>query len=420
MAAVLLACAGQVATATDVTPSARVVRGVVVRERPTTASAPVGGLRPGDKAVVVEDLPGWWRVRLPDGATGYVSKAWTVVVAEAPPSQPLSATAPTWKVHVIDVGTGLAVFVEGPGFAMLYDAGSQDDLAMGRDNRVVAYIHAVRPDLTTLDHVVLSHPHKDHVELMPDVFDRYAVRDVWDSGALNPTRGYCRFLKKVLAEPGVRYHDAIATGGVRLAVFPSGECKGRLSIPQSTMMTADPIALGPGASMSILYRNAERHSDPNENTVVVRLDLGGYRILLAGDAEAGGRDPVDTPPTRGSIEWSLLGCCKAALKADVLIVGHHGSLTSSRRPFLDAVGASIFVISSGPHPYQSVQLPDAGIVTELRGRGQVFSTKEGDEECLTATAKVGPDEDESPGGCTNVLVTVGPLGVGAAVVRPAD
>ena len=37
----------------------------------------------------------------------------------------------------IDVGTGLAVFVEGPGFTLLYDGGSNDDIADGADNRLV-------------------------------------------------------------------------------------------------------------------------------------------------------------------------------------------------------------------------------------------------------------------------------------------
>src|SRR3546814_3981510 len=77
------------------------------------------------------------------------------------------------------------------------------------------------------------------------------------------------------------------------------------------------------------------------NSVVVRLDLGSRRILLAGDAEGGERKPPSEPPESGSVEAKLIACCAADLKSDVLIVGHHGSLTSSRRAFLDAVGASI-------------------------------------------------------------------------------
>jgi beta-lactamase superfamily II metal-dependent hydrolase len=71
-------------------------------------------------------------------------------------------------------------------FNLLYDGGSNDDLARGASNRVVAYLKAIDPTLTTINHVVLSHPHRDHVELLPDVISAYTVNDVWDSGAVNP------------------------------------------------------------------------------------------------------------------------------------------------------------------------------------------------------------------------------------------
>jgi hypothetical protein len=41
----------------------------------------------------------------------------------------------------------------------------------------------------------------------------------------------------------------------------------------------------------------------------------------------------------------------------------------------------------------------------------VLSTASGDEECLSKEAKVGPDADESPGGCSNVLVKIDAAGV---------
>ena len=60
------------------------------------------------------------------------------VPGEAPP-------AGTYVVHSIDVGTGLSIFVEGTDFTLLYDAGSNDDTARAPDNRVIAYLKAVRP-----------------------------------------------------------------------------------------------------------------------------------------------------------------------------------------------------------------------------------------------------------------------------------
>lgn len=401
-------CAIGGASAQDaVSPSDRVRRNVVVRAEPTTESPALGRLEPGDQVELAGEAPGWYRIRLPDGREGFVSKVWTVLV-EAP--EPPAGAGGPFRVHVIDVGTGLAVFAEGPGFALLYDAGSQDDLADGSENRVVAYIRAVRPDLRVLDHVILSHPHKDHLELMPDVFDAFEVRNVWESGRVNRTAGYCRFLRKVAAEPGVLYHDALGSDAVRTVTFTGSSCNGPVSVAQAGQMTAAPVALGPDAQMSMLYRDAHPYSDPNGNSVVVRLDLGPRRVLLTGDAEGGDREPTTTLPRSNSIEGRMLACCRPDLAADVLVVGHHGSLTSSRNAFLDAVGADIYAVSSGPHPYSGVVLPDDEVMEELASRGRVFRTDVEDDQCETAAAKIGPDADESPGGCSNILVEIGSAG----------
>lgn len=408
------------ALAADITPSDRVKRNVVLRAGPDGDAAALGALFPGEKAELLDEVPGWYHVRLPDGRSGYLSKVWTIEIAEEGPPLAGEAAGPL-KVHVIDVGTGLAIFIEGPGFTMLYDAGSQDDLATGPDNRVVAYIKAVRPDVQAIDHLVLSHPHKDHLELMPDVFDRFEIRNVWNSGAVNKTRGYCRFLKKVAAEPGVLYHDAIATGGTYRVTFRGKTCSGEVALPQAAMMSGQPVALGPGTSMTILYRDASHHHDPNENTVVVRLDHGQGRVLLPGDAEGGGRELPGALPSASSIEGKLVQCCAGQLNAQVLVAGHHGSLTSSRRAFLDKVSAQIFVISSGPHPYSGVTLPDIQIAQELGNRGIVRRTDIDDEQCMEDETKIGPDADESPGGCESVIVTVLPSGqVSSDYNRNAD
>jgi beta-lactamase superfamily II metal-dependent hydrolase len=405
------ALAAAPAAADDVAPSARVSSAVLVREGPSTDTAVLARLRPGDSATLVGDVSGWYIVELPGGTRGYVSKAWTVVRSD---DGDVVGAAGRHQVHIIDVGTGLAVFVEGPGFALLYDAGSQDDLHGGDENRVVAYIRAARPDLTRIDHLILSHPHKDHLQLMPGVFERFEIANIWESGRVNKTDGYCHFLKAAMAEPGARYHDAIAANTTRSVTFTGSGCNGTVTVRQAEMMSDVPVALGSGASMHFLYRDAHPYSDPNENSVVVRLDLGGKRVLLTGDAEGGGRELPATPPSPRSIEAKLIACCAAELKADVLVVGHHGSLTSSRAAFLDAVGASIYAISSGPYPYHRVRLPDAEVAAELAARGQVLRTDREDgfrlddeaRACEMRQRKVGPDADETPGGCDNILIVV--------------
>src|SRR5262245_53158809 len=54
------------------------------------------------------------------------------VASEAWAEEPLS-----FEVNVLDVGTGLSVFVTGRDFSLLYDAGSNDDIAAGDADRVV-------------------------------------------------------------------------------------------------------------------------------------------------------------------------------------------------------------------------------------------------------------------------------------------
>lgn len=389
----------------QVVASDRVTRNVVVRAGPNTASDAVDALDPGEQLPLIGEIPRWFRVRLPDGTDGYVSKSWTVVIDGVPETL---TTAGVTKLHMIDVGTGLALFFEGPGWTMIYDGGSQDDASKGENNRLLAYLRAVRPDLRVIDHLFLSHPHEDHQELLPDLFDSYDVRHVWDSGRVQQTAGYCRFLRKAAAEAGATYHAAVPDGVPHRVRFQAGSCTGQVTLNSTRAITPAPVRLNSHSRFVVLHADSSPHADPNGNSVVVRVDVGSRRLLLTGDAEGGERKNLGSPARPNSIEGRLLRDARGELRADVLVVGHHGSLTSSRLPFLDAVGASVFLISSGPHAYSGVVLPDADVRNELDRRGDVYLTTINDAQCRTAAQKIGRDRDSKPGGCTNVIVTVGP------------
>lgn len=401
----------------QVRPSERVTRNVVVRASPSSRSQALDALEPGEALALEADLRGWRKVWLPDGRSGYVSEAWTIVVDTA---------RATFTVHGIDLGTGLAILVEGPDFTLLYDGGSNDDIARGSRNRLMAYLRAARPDLTRIDHMVLSHPHRDHVELLPDILDGYEISNVYDSGRVHPICGYRAFLERVSREPGVRYHTAGPAGVRHSAEFPAATCYGTrrgaevLSIPRTPIVERVAIPLGSGSSMTFLHADGSMHHSPNENSLVLRLDLGGRRLLLTGDAEAGGRrDPSDDPDP-GSIEGRLVSCCSTDLRADILVVGHHGSKTSSRRAFLDVVGAGFFMVSAGPTRYGPVTLPDREVLQELAGRGTVLRTDLSDHRCGAEVAKTGPDADGEAGGCDNIRPSISDGAISAAYVRPDD
>ena len=84
-------------------------------------------------------------------------------------------------------------------------------------------------------------------------------------------------------------------------------------------------------------------SDQNENSVVMRLQIGESSFLLMGDAEVS---------TEESILQSGL-----EVNSGVLKVGHHGSNSSTSETFLSAVSPTIAIISAGEgnqygHPHQ--------------------------------------------------------------------
>jgi len=399
-----LLAAGPVAARADlVVPTAAVDTRVNVRARPMVDSEVVGKLDGSGVATWVSDMPGWHKIRMADGTEGYVSSEWV----------DRRVQGPLFSVHVADVGTGLAVLVRGRDFALVYDAGSNDDDARGDYNRFVALLESAAPDLRTIDYVVVSHPHKGHVELLPDVLARYEVRAVLDPGVVNPICGYHRLLEMISEEDGIDYRSAhrdVGEHDVNFGTYRS--CYGK-ELPKEVTLEHGPkltekrtIALGEDASMRILYTDGSRGQSFDDNSLVVRLDLAGARILLMGDAGGGRRDDPRVPPSPKSIEGKLLAWNNDEVSADVLVVGNHGSSSGSRVEFLDAVDADIFVVSAGPSPYGDVVLPERAVVDELRSRGVVFRTDFTDATCGVDPSKIGPDADGKPGGCDNVLIEV--------------
>ncbi|QNP45637.1 hypothetical protein H9L14_14095 [Sphingomonas sediminicola] len=288
---------------------------------------------------------------------------------------------------------------------MIYDGGSQDDAAKGPNNRLLAYLHAVRPELRTIDHLVLSHPHEDHEVLLPDVFDQFDVRNVWDSGRVQQTVGYCRFLKKASAEPGLIYHGAVADAPHRVR-FQAGSCTGDVVLARTQAITSGAVSLSANSQFVVLNADSSPHADPNGNSLVIRLDIGSRRVLLMGDAEGGQRRPLGRFRVRTR---SRVACCGTTPGS----TRRRPGCRASRQPhvveaaFPGDGGASVYLISSGPHEYGGVVLPDPEIRDELDRRGDLYLTTVNDIQCLTATAKIGRDKDGKPGGCTNVVVTIG-------------
>ena len=205
-------------------------------------------------------------------------------------------------IEFLDVGQGDAALITTPNGKQVLIDGGPSGIEVARE------LGAVMPHWDrSLDAVVLSHPQEDHVAGLPEVFERYRVATVYDSGFDNETRSYALFASQT--EAGYRQMaagDAFAVDGVRFEVLwpPMGFVTDEL----------------------------------NEASLVVLVTFDGVGVLFAGDAE-------------GAALAALEG-----VRANVLKVPHHGSKTTPPA-FLQSVGAQVAVVSVGaenpfghPHP----------------------------------------------------------------------
>jgi competence protein ComEC len=323
--------------------------------------------------------------------------------ADVPAAPPPAAT---WRVHMIDVGTGLAILVQGADFSLLFDAGSNDPDA--KPQHVVSYLTAAlgpsgdeqcggvagapTGPRQRIDHVILSHPHQDHASALDLVLHCYDVGHVWDSGAINDAVFYRDFLTAVSEATGTTYHTAAPPPDDRTLRVKGFAVTMPPAVAWQTFSEGDEVALGDGARFTLLHAEGKKHSDLNQNSIVVAVDLGGARLLLTGDAESGGREDPAAPI--GDVEEHVVAQFAALVDADILQVGHHGSKTSSRRAFLDAVSPRLALVSAGPKLYRKVRLPDAEVLAALEAVGAtVLRTDERDGTCR---------------GCDSWLVTIAP------------
>ena len=325
------------------------------------------------------------------------------------------APAPgTYQIHMIDVGTGLAILVRGADFALLYDAGTNDreekpmrvaaylEAALGASGDDLCVERAAAPNTKhKIDHVVLSHPHLDHASALDLVIHCYDVTHFWDSGRVNETVFYRELLAGIGKSEATQYHSAADVPGNRNVRVKELA----ITLPRwERFSEGDKVELGEGARFTILHANAKLEKDPNQNSVVIAVDLGSARLLLVGDAESGARKDPSYPV--GETEEFLIASHGTAIAADILQVGHHGSKTSSRRGFLEAVRPKLALISSGPKTYGSVTLPDIEVLDELKRVGaKILRTDERDGKC-PVTGRIGGDR--GPGGCDSWVITIGP------------
>ena len=212
-------------------------------------------------------------------------------------------------VHFLDVGQGDSELIQFNNKNVLVDGGVQD---MGP--RVESYLrdHGV----SSLDLVVATHPHEDHIGGLLKVLNDFPVKQVLDSGQPDTSQTYESFLTLI----------------------------DNKNIPYKVCERGQTIDLDPSLKIEVISPPAVHFSDDlNQNSIVLKITYNQVSFLLMGDA---GFEAENSIMDAGY-----------DLKSTILKVGHHGSSSATGQAFLNAVQPAVQIIEVGAgndydHPTQ--------------------------------------------------------------------
>lgn len=234
-------------------------------------------------------------------------------------------------ITFFDVGQGDAIFIEMPNGNQVLVDGGPSDVILSKLGRTLPFWDR------SINLLVLTHPHADHLDGMLEVLRRYKIDVVLGSGVNHSIPEYEEW-RKLLKALGIKVVVARAGQRVRL----SSEIYLDILTP---------------------LEDFENKSLKNVHDAVVisKLVNASSTILFMGDAEK-------------SLEYQLL-FSGIDVDVDLLKVGHHGSKTSTSEEFLKQVSPELALISAGRknrygHPAQEV-------IDRLRSFGTtIFRTDE--------------------------------------------
>jgi competence protein ComEC len=193
---------------------------------------------------------------------------------------------------LLDVGQGLSAVIRTQHHTLIYDTGPRltEDFDLGA-KVVVPYLRY--QGVKAIDMIIISHADNDHIGGAHSIINSITTENL------------------ILNEP--QY----------LAEYASNLC-----IPETKW-------IWDGVSFTILHPDPQfEYIKRNNYSCVLLIEAGQHKVLLTGDIES-------------LAEQDLIKRYATQLRADILLVPHHGSKTSSSTEFLTAVQPQFALVAAG-------------------------------------------------------------------------
>lgn len=198
------------------------------------------------------------------------------------------------RVFFVNVGKADCAVVEVDGHAWLVDTGTEDSF-------INTYAALELMGIESLDGVILTHEHDDHIGGLDPISKRFPI--------------------------GSAYYPEFVLDGAKIeaAAYVAGA-------ETHTVKAGDSIPITEGAAFEVLAPSERIEGDGNDNSLVARLTVNGRTFLFTGDMQT-------------AEDGRLLGS-GADISCDVLKIPNHGNDDATSAEFASAADPLIAVIST--------------------------------------------------------------------------
>ena len=273
-----------------------------------------------------------------------------ILVASCLASASAAAPRGELRISVLDVGQGDAILVEYHGRRMLIDGGPDPSRLSTELDRLIPSWDR------TIDLLIASHPHEDHLAGLPRLLDRYRVQAVIGAEVRGGGPASTSW-NEILQFRETEYHSVSAGSSFMLA-------EAHLSVlwPDKEALQRAPEDGGTAL---------------NNRSIVLRLDIPGFSALFTGDIEA-------------DLDRRIAE--RLTTPVDFLKSPHHGSGTSTSRVLLKAADPRVSVVSVGLR--NSYGHPAAATLERLAERNGVVARTDLDGTVIARIDPAHPDRIE--------------------------